>query len=278
MIKLSKVQLRKLQMIELEMLIEVDRICRKCNIKYNILAGTMLGAVRHNGFIPWDDDADIGMLRDEYEKFRKACKTELDTTRFYFQDYRKTKGYRWGYGKIRRKKTLFLRENQDHMPYEQGVFIDIFPLDGVPDNYFFRILHDISCFCIRKTLWSEVGRFTEENILKRMAFKILNKIPEKTIKKILYRFEKFSNRKETKYVRMLMFPTPNKVRGFKREWYKNLCEIEFEKKDLYGVKDADEYLSFTYGNYMEFPPIEERKVHPVSKIHLIDVEFNDEEK
>ena len=113
MLQLDDRQLRQLQMIELEMLVEVDRICKKCGIQYNIIAGTLLGAVRHGGFIPWDDDADVAMLRPEYEKFRKACKTELDTTRFYFQDHRNTRGYRWGYGKLRRKNTLFLRENQE---------------------------------------------------------------------------------------------------------------------------------------------------------------------
>ena len=90
MLQLDDRQLRQLQMIELEMLVEVDRICKKCGIQYNIIAGTLLGAVRHGGFIPWDDDADVAMFRPEYEKFRKACKTELDTTRFYFQDHRNT--------------------------------------------------------------------------------------------------------------------------------------------------------------------------------------------
>ena len=116
MIELTGEQLHRLQMIQLEMLVEVDRICNKCGIRYNIIAGTLLGAVRHRGYIPWDDDADVAFLRPEYEKFRKACKTELDRTRFYFQDHRNTKGYRWGYGKLRRKNTLFLREHQEHMP------------------------------------------------------------------------------------------------------------------------------------------------------------------
>ena len=75
---LSKEELRTLQMIEVEMITEIDRICKKCGIQYCISAGTQLGAVRHGGFIPWDDDADIAFLRPEYEKFRKACETELD--------------------------------------------------------------------------------------------------------------------------------------------------------------------------------------------------------
>ena len=94
--QLSAEELRELQMIEVEMLVEIDRICKKCGIKYCMSAGTQLGAIRHKGFIPWDDDADIAFLRPEYEKFRKACETELDHERFYFQDYRNTPGYRWG--------------------------------------------------------------------------------------------------------------------------------------------------------------------------------------
>ena len=97
MVQLSDEMLRQLQLIQLEMLIEVDRICKKCNIKYNIIAGTLLGAIRHGGYIPWDDDADVALLRSEYEKFRIVCKTELDKTRFIFQDHRNTIGYRWGY-------------------------------------------------------------------------------------------------------------------------------------------------------------------------------------
>lgn len=96
-IALTRAKLRSVQLIQLELLAEVDRICRKCDIHYNIIAGTLLGAVRHGGYIPWDDDADVAFLRPEYEKFRRACKTELDRERFYFQDNRNTRGYRWGF-------------------------------------------------------------------------------------------------------------------------------------------------------------------------------------
>lgn len=114
MIELNQGDLRKLQLIELELLVEFDRICRKYDIQYTLTGGTLLGAVRHGGFIPWDDDADVAMLREEYERFKKACQIELDS-KFYFQDMRNTQGYRWGYGKLRKKGTLFLRENQEHM-------------------------------------------------------------------------------------------------------------------------------------------------------------------
>ena len=81
---LSKEDLRKLQLIQTEMLAEVDRICRKNRIQYSLDGGTLLGAVRHKGFVPWDDDADIVFTRHEYAKFYRACKKDLDTERFFF--------------------------------------------------------------------------------------------------------------------------------------------------------------------------------------------------
>lgn len=256
-------------MIQLEMLVEVDRICKKCGIKYNIIAGTLLGAVRHGGYIPWDDDADVALLRPEYEKFRRACKTELDRSRFYFQDDRNTKGYRWGYGKIRRKDTLFLREHQEHMPYEQGVFIDVFPLDGVPDNYFLRSLKNFECFCVRKILWSKVGKIAEKNIWKRMVFEVLDKIPEEKVFRYYHQMIRRANKKKTRMVRILMFPTPNDEWGYYRCWYEKSADIGFEGVVFQGIKDYDSYLSFKFGEYMELPPVEKRKVHPVSELELM---------
>lgn len=272
MIQLDSKTLRQLQMIELEMLIEVNRICKKCGIHYTIIAGTMLGAVRHGGFIPWDDDADIGMLRSEYEKFRVACESELDTSRFYFQDNRNTKGYRWGYGKLRRKETVFTREFQEHMPYEQGVFIDIFPMDGIPDNYLLRCIHSFHCFCIRKILWSEVGKKADKRWWMRIWFGIMSKIPDDIVFSHYEKFIRKSNRKKTKLVRMLMFPSPTNDFGYLRKWYLRLEPVSFEGYYLVGMKDKEEYLSWTYGDYMQLPPEGKRKVHPVSEIRLIDMD------
>jgi LPS biosynthesis protein len=253
-------------MVELEMLIEVDRICKKCDIKYHIFAGTMLGAVRHKGFIPWDDDADVAFMRSEYEKFRNACKTELDTNRFYFQDQIMTEGYRWGYGKIRRKDSLFLRENQNHMPYEQGIFIDIFPIDGIPDAFTQSIFHSMHCYCIRKILWAAVGRYADKRLWKRLWFKLLYKIPYSILIKHYKQFIEKSNASTTKFVRMLMFPIP--LNHSKREWFEESADIEFEGYIFKGAKDYHNYLTATYGDYMKFPPLDQRKVHPVVAIKI----------
>lgn len=271
MIELNKEQLRQLQLIELEMLIEVDRICKKCNIKYAIAGGTLLGAVRHQGFIPWDDDADVGMLREEYEKFRVACETELDNTRFYFQDNRNTEGYRWGYGKLRRKDTIFLREHQEHMKYDQGVFIDIFPIDGVSDNKLAARMNQFHCFLVRKILWSPVGAVAEKNAFKRLFFKGLSHIPEKFLFGHYQKMIKKSNREKGRYVRVLMYPMPNGVHDALRDCFERTAGMLFEGVELQAPVDYEFYLKLHYGDYMTMPPVEKRKIHPVSHIKLVGV-------
>lgn len=268
MIGLSDEMLRTLQLTELELLEEVDRICKKHNIHYNIIAGTLLGAVRHRGFIPWDDDADVALLREEYERFVEACRTELDTTRFYFQDHNETNGYRWGYGKLRRKETLFLREYQEHMPYEQGVFIDVFPLDYVPNCHLGRSISNFRCFIYRKFFWSEVGKIADKNAIRRVIYRIMSRYPERKLKNNFNRYIKKRNKKATDWVRILTFPTPNQEYGYKTKWYEKSADICFEGKLFCGIKEYDEYLSFKFGDYMSLPPEKDRKTHPVSKIKL----------
>ena len=262
-------ELRQVQLIQLEMLKEVDGICNLCGIQYNIIAGTLLGAVRHKGYIPWDDDADVAFLREEYEKFRIACKKELDHSRFYFQDHRNTTGYRWGYGKLRRKGTCFLRENQEHMPYEQGIFIDIFPLDAVSDNKAVRTWQNFHCYCIRKMMWAPVGKIVSGNGFLKCWYRFLDRIPAAMIYGHYNRYVQRRNKKKTKWVRILTFPTPNKEYGYLREWYENREKILFEDEMFWSIKDYDAYLSFKFGDYMKLPPMEMRKVHPVTKLQCL---------
>ena len=269
MIPLDQEMLRRVQLCELEMLAEVDRICRLRNIRYNIIAGTLLGAVRHQGFIPWDDDADVAMLRDEYERFRKAVRTDLDTERFYFQDIRDTEGYRWGYGKLRRKDTLFLREFQEEMPYEQGIFLDIFPLDPVPYGYLARKAVDLECYCVRKFLWARVGKKADRSPLRRLLYAAMDKVPEKVIRRYYLTMAARANRTDTDWVRILTFPAPGGHGGYKRRWYEEQADYVFEGKTFPGIRDYEEYLTFKYGDYRTPPPADQRKTHPVSAIKVL---------
>ncbi len=268
--QISDEELKKIQEIQIDLISEVDRICKKHGIRYNMVGGTMLGAIRHKGHIPWDDDADIGFLREEYEKFRAACKIELDPEKYYMQDFRDTPGYRWGYGKLRRKGTAFVRLGQEEMPYEQGIFIDLMPFDPVPDNPIARRIHFATCFLFRKKFWSQIGKVREKNPFYRFLYKVLNLIPEKTVKKQFKTFIFKNANKKTRLVRILTFPTPKKCFGYNSSWYEDLSLYPFNRLELPGAKDYDGYLNTKYGNYMELPPEGKRIVHPISRLKLLD--------
>ncbi len=266
--QMSPAELHQLHEIQIDLIAEVDRICKKCGIRYNMVGGTMLGAIRHKGYIPWDDDADIGFLRPEYEKFRAACKTELDHNKYYMQDLRDTKGYRWGYGKLRRKGTAFVRHNQEFMPYGQEIAIDLMPFDNVPDGYAARRWHFYKCFIFRKFFWSEVGQYTEKNPFVRRLYKIMSTVPMDKLADWYSDFIRECARKKTKQVRILTFPTPKGVFGYSREWYEDLSIYDFENLHLPGAADYDGYLKVKYGDYMKLPPENKRKTHPISRLQF----------
>lgn len=150
--ELSPEQFRKMQLIELEMLVEFDRVCRDNHIDYVLFGGSLLGAVRHKGYIPWDDDADIGMLREDYNRFKKHMK-EMNPEICYFQDHETDPEYRWSYGKLRRTGSKYIRVGQEHLKCKTGIFVDIFPMDDIPLGVLGQILQDWHCFCLRKILW-----------------------------------------------------------------------------------------------------------------------------
>ena len=259
--------LRDMQLIELDILRALDKICRENGIHYEVDGGTLLGAVRHRGFIPWDDDADVIMNREAYRKLMRVLDDELDKEKFYFQDMRRTRGYRWGYGKLRRKNTRFVRINQEHMPYPQGVFLDVFVCDNVPDLYFFRCVCNFQSFIFRKLFYAEVGKINEVGF-KRLLYRILSRVPERTLKKQYFRYVRFRNRAYTDWVKCLTFPACNKTFGYKRSWYEDTIDMCFENVVLKASREYEEYLTFLYGDYMKLPPENERKIHPVSVLFL----------
>ena len=270
--ELTPEEFRKMQLLQLDMLVELDRVCKANDIKYQIWAGTLLGAVRHKGYIPWDDDADIVMLREEYEKFRKVV-SQLNPEICFFQDHENDSEYRWGYGKLRRTGTKYVRLGQEHIKCKTGVFIDIFPLDDVPISTIGQMLQDFHCFCLRKILWSEVGRVNEKGFMK-LWYTLLSKIPMKFVFSQLDWYAKKSSNSTPNKVRTLCYTSIGKLYykhplseryGMPKRWFFNLQEFDFEGKRLVGLKDYDEYLTFSFGDYMTLPPVEKREQHaPVS--------------
>lgn len=268
-------ELRQMQLIGLEMLIEFDRICKRNGIRYSLDGGSLLGAVRHKGFIPWDDDVDVIMLREEYGKFRRACARDLDTTRFFFQDYRTDSEYRWGYAKFRRKGTKFIRLGQEHMKQNDGIFMDIFVVDNVPDGYLSRRLHHFACFLVRKTLYSEVGRVNEKNPCLRLIYLGLSKIPRDFVFHVRNCLAAPLSRKRTELISHYTLEYPKHCRyGLPRECFDDMVELEFEGRKFPGFKKYDLYLSTYYGDYMTLPPKEKQAPHmPVSTLKLIEPEL-----
>lgn len=273
---LTPEQFRRMQLTELDMLVDFDRVCRKNSINYVLFGGSLIGAVRHKGYIPWDDDADIAMLREDYDIFKKHMH-ELNPQICYFQDHDTDPDYRWGYGKLRRTGTKYIRVGQEHLKCKTGIFVDVFPLDDVPKHLIGQIFQDWQCFCLRKILWSEVAKYNTTGIWK-IWFTVLSKIP------LSYPFSKYrkyikrSNNSTSNRVRCLAFQAmgtlykKNPLReryGMPKSWFLDRAEYEFEGKKFYSTKEYDAILQYMYGDYMTPPDEKHREQHsPFSEIEF----------
>ena len=272
--ELTPEQFRKMQLIELDMLIEFDRVCRKNNIRYVLFGGSLLGAVRHKGYIPWDDDADIGMLREDYELFKKHM-NEMNPEICFFQDHETDPEYRWGYGKLRRTGTKYVRVGQEHLKCKTGIFVDIFPMDDIPLCVPGQILQDLHCFCLRKILWSEVAKVNMKGFWK-LWFTLLSKISVDVPFSGYDRYAKKSKNSTPNRVRCLSFPATGTLYkknplaeryGMPKSWFTNRAEYIFEGKMFYSSRDYDTVLQYIYGDYMKLPDSKGREQHsPFSEI------------
>lgn len=258
-LELSDEQQRQLQLNELELIVEADRICRKHHIQYSLDGGTLLGAVRHKGFIPWDDDADIIMTRHEYAKFYKACKKELQKDKFFLQEYRTDPYYRWGYAKLRNLGTEYVRTGQEHMKYRTGVCIDIFVVDNMPDNLILRKMYHGLNFCIRKVLYSEIGMVHAGNLFLKGCYSLLYLFPKKWAFQIRNRMASVCNRTKTRLVNQYLYPLPKRCKyGVPASFFDKFVELEFEGMQFMAMKQYDAYLKLLYGDYMQLPPKEKQ--------------------
>lgn len=268
-------ELDKIHKIQLDMLAELNRICRKYGIKYIVSGGTLLGAVRDGKFIPWDDDIDVRMDKAEYIRFAKACEKDLDKEKYFFQDHNTDPNYPWYYGKMRYVHSCYTRAGQEHLNMQNGIFIDIMPADGLPNNAWLRKKIIAAVFILKKFLYAEVGYVAEQNLFKRFIYKIMNAIPKKYIFGMLEKISKHYMDQKYNNVTSYSFVKLGQKEYTKRSWHYDCIEIPFEGLLVYAPRAYHEWLTMTYGeDYMTPPPITERVGHnEISKLCIEEVEY-----
>ena len=269
--------LDKLHKVQLEMGIEVKGICEKHNIKYSIIAGTLLGAVRHKGFIPWDDDLDIGMLRKDFDRFIEVCEKEL-RDKYFLQTWETDCGFALPIAKIRKNGTRFVEKSSSKADLHSGIYIDIFPFDNVPNSRCIRIFQDKSTYILKRILLIKMDYilWEDDQFVKKTLYKILKVFSRivsiKNIKKILYKIMTISNNKESEKVVAIGGAYTYKKESIKREWLEAQRNIEFEDTKFSAPVDYIDYLKYFYGAYMTPPPEDKRQ----NRHKIIDLSFEEE--
>ena len=236
----------------------IDSLCRRHGIVYYIMGGTALGAVRHGGFIPWDDDLDIFMTPSEYAKFKAVFEAE-NSERFVLQEWRTTPDY-LEYAKVRMNGTTFIEEGfADRADMHQGIYVDIMILHKVPQNPLLQRLvylqsKFVTLYALSQRNWKPKTR-AQSIVLKSLRF-----LPCKWMAKQSYRhIYKYDNRKAD--FQYCYWITPAKFRQglFDAEFFSEPVDVPFEDTVLLGSAKIKEYLAYRYGDYMKLPPVEKRE-------------------
>ncbi len=250
-----------LKEMELNVLIEFDKICKENNLRYSLAYGTLLGAIRHKGFIPWDDDIDVMMPRADYEKLLAL---RYNSSEYKIFDFKNDIDYCYPFAKMCYKKASLY---ETYRPEKNlGPYIDIFPMDYLPlDNKKalkvansnrkrIKKVYRLTCsnHCIYK---KKDTRFLKKLYLFFQSFFISNK----TRKKYLYKFEsKVLFEPKSEKILNLVFSDENINALVDIKEFNDLIDVPFEGHSLCSIKDYDRYLTGIYGDYMKMPPEENR--------------------
>lgn len=256
-----KTSLRELQLCILDIAIEFKRICDKYKLDYFLIGGTLLGAVRHGGFIPWDDDMDVGMLREDYEKFLAVAPNELGDG-FSLQYNLTDPAYAHGFAKIRIDGTQLVEDYTANSKQHNGIYLDIFPYDRMPDNKISQTFHYLSFKCLK---WAALGKtdYSFVDNKKRIFAKIMSKVLffyslEQTIEKMENVCQRYNKKETKKYINMYGAYGYNEY--IETDGLEVLDSLKFEGYEFKVPGNYKQLLTNLYGNYMELPPVEKRGI------------------
>lgn len=271
--------LKKLHDTELEILDEFVRICDKYNLTYFLVGGTLLGTVRHKGFIPWDDDLDVGMPRKDYNQFIKLCDKELDKK--YMLDSKDTNPkYYLNFIKIRKKNTIFEQDFQVNYDGPKGIWLDVFPYDNAKSDTSMKVAIQNK---INRTIFSILHYKNEfflsdrKLVIKKIISLLFRPVSNKFLLDIQDRVLKWNSNKE-KYPYFVSLSTTYsyKTELIEKEKYLPTIKMQFEGKDYNIPKEYDYILQKVYGDYMKLPPVEKQVTHNPIRLKFSKEELDDE--
>ncbi len=257
-VEIADGDIRKIQMLVLKMMVEMDRICKKHNLTYYVAGGSILGGVRHKGFIPWDDDMDITMPRPDYDKFIELCQTELPDEYVLERDC-----VPFCHHRIEIKDSTFntyLRNG--------GVFLDILALEGSPDDEALRLQHEKKCKFWR-TLMLEKARplpalnFGSKVVIRVYLLRMLLRFIPRSF--LMWRWKtwakKYDCNETSSWVCLPASIYTYEQERFPKEYWGNPVDLQFEGLTLPTMAHWEDYLICHFGDYMKMPPVTTRKSH-----------------
>ncbi len=252
---------------------EIIRVCDDCHITYFIMGGTALGAVRHGGFIPWDDDLDIGMMRQDYERFLREAPRCLRQDLF-LQTYETEKKSPFYFAKVRKSHTKFVEKYCRNLHIHDGIYVDIFPYDNIPDakverNNYYKKSKILLNLYIAKCL---TGTSVEYSGWKNLCYKsirtifhiLLLPIPKSFLFRLVDKNLQRYNSSDTEYVGYGGLP---KIQVPKNDVV-SPAEIKFEGLMVKCPRNIENYLHDNFGDYRQLPPKNERKGHAPYKMQV----------
>lgn len=263
--------LNKLHQEQVNILDKFVCICDKFNLTYFLIGGTMLGAVRHQGFIPWDDDIDVAMPRSDYNKFMEIAQEELGTD-YYLDCFETNKDYYLPFAKIKKNNTLFDEELSHHLHNHKGIFIDIFAYENSDGDNFDLKIRAIMVRNIEEAIFYKKKMRKLKDIRRKVFILLLSVLSNYRLMKIQKYFLTKNKNNDSIYTIMLGSSYSYHKENVLREDILPVRKVMFEGKEYNGVNNPDSYLKHVYGNYMELPPIEQRINHMPLKIDFGDKE------